>query len=417
MSEIILINVSGQDQPGLTSSLMGILAEYEVDILDIGQAMIHDTLSLGMLVKVPEAASMSPVLKDVLFHIHDKGMQVRFTPVSEEQYANWVEGAGRPRYIFTLLGRRITADHIGRMASVITENDLNIEDIVRLSGREPLYKSSGQQSRACIELTVRGQPVDLDAMKQRFLEISQQFDVDIAFQEDSIWRRNRRLVVFDMDSTLIQQEVIDELADRAGVGDEVRGITERAMQGELDFRESLRRRVALLEGLDESVLEDVAENLSLTEGAERLIRTLKTFGYRTAIISGGFSYFGRYLQRKLGVEYVHANDLEVRDRKVTGRVTGQIVDGERKAQLLREIAAAENLAMDQTIAVGDGANDLPMLRLAGLGIAFRAKPLVKQNARQSLSALGLDGILYLIGIKDAEAADEVVRQNDASARN
>lgn len=417
MSEIILINVSGQDQPGLTSSLMGILAEYEVDILDIGQAMIHDTLSLGMLVKVPEAASMSPVLKDVLFHIHDKGMQVRFTPVSEAQYAHWVEGAGRPRYIFTLLGRRITADHIGRMASVITENDLNIEDIVRLSGREPLYKSSGSQSRACIELTVRGQPVDLDAMKQRFLEISQQFDVDIAFQEDSIWRRNRRLVVFDMDSTLIQQEVIDELAERAGVGDEVRGITELAMQGELDFRESLRRRVALLEGLDESVLEDVARNLSLTEGAERLIRTLKTFGYRTAIISGGFSYFGRHLQRQLGVDYVHANDLEVRDGKVTGRVTGQVVDGERKAQLLREIAAAENLAMDQTIAVGDGANDLPMLRLAGLGIAFRAKPVVKQNARQSLSALGLDGILYLIGIKDAEAADEVVRQNDAATQH
>lgn len=411
MSEIILINVSGEDQPGLTSSLMGILAEYEVDILDIGQAMIHDTLSLGMLVKVPEQARLSPVLKDVLFHIHDKGMQVRFTPISDEQYAHWVEGAGRPRYIFTLLGRRITADHIARMAAVITENDLNIEDIVRLSGREPLYKSSGQQSRACIELTVRGQPLDLDSMKQRFLEISQQLDVDIAFQEDSIWRRNRRLVVFDMDSTLIQQEVIDELADRAGVGEQVRAITEQAMHGELDFRESLRRRVALLEGLDAGVLEDVARNLSLTEGAERLIRTLKTFGYRTAIISGGFSYFGRYLQGKLGVDYVHANELELADGRVTGRVTGEIVDGERKALLLREIAAAENLALDQVIAVGDGANDLPMLRLAGLGIAFRAKPVVKQSARQSLSTLGLDGILYLIGIKDAEAADEVVRRN------
>ena len=404
MSEIILINISGQDKPGLTSSLMGILAEYNVGILDIGQAVIHDTLSLGMLVKVPDQATLSPVLKDVLFHIHHQGMQVRFTPVSEEDYEAWVQGAGKPRYIFTLLGRRIAADHIARIASVITANDLNIEDIVRLSGREPLYKT-GKANRACIELTVRGQPLDLDAMKQRFLEISQELDVDIAFQEDSVYRRNRRLVVFDMDSTLIQQEVIDELARHAGVGEEVSQVTEAAMQGELDFSQSLRRRVALLEGMEESVLERVARELSLTEGAERLIRTLKAFGFRTAIISGGFSYFGRHLQRRLGVDYVHANELEVVDGRVTGRVTGRIVDGERKAELLRQIARDEGLELEQIIAVGDGANDLPMLRIAGLGIAFRAKPLVKRSARQSLSTLGLDGILYLIGIKDAEAVD------------
>jgi len=415
MSEIILINVSGQDKPGLTSSLMGILAEYNVGILDIGQAMIHDTLSLGMLIKVPEQSQLSPVLKDVLFHIHHLGMQVRFTPVSEADYGLWVQGAGRPRYIFTLLGRRIEADHIARIAAVITENNLNIEDVVRLSGREPMYVNSGHQSRACIELTVRGQPVDLDAMKQRFLEISQEVEIDIAFQEDSVWRRNRRLVVFDMDSTLIQQEVIDELAKRAGVGEEVSAVTEAAMQGEIDFGESLRRRVSLLEGLDGAVLEDVARNLSLTEGAERLIRTLKTFGFKTAIISGGFSYFGRHLQQHLGVDYVYANELEVRDGRVTGKVLGQVVDGERKAQLLREIAEAEGLSLEQTIAVGDGANDLPMLRLAGLGIAFRAKPVVKRNARQSLSTVGLDGILYLIGIKDAETVEHAVGPDPFSA--
>lgn len=401
MSEIILINVSGQDKPGLTSSLMSILSEYNVGILDIGQAMIHDTLSLGMLVEIPDHEKLSPVLKDVLFHIHHLDMRVRFTPISEDQYERWVRGEEQPRYIITLLGRRITAEQISRIARVISENDLNIEDIVRLSGRAPLHKG-GENSRACIELSLRGQPLDLDAMKQAFMGISQELGVDISFQEDNVFRRNRRLVVFDMDSTLIQQEVIDELAKRAGVGEEVSGVTEQAMRGELDFRESLRKRVALLAGLDESVLAETAAELSLTEGAERLIRTLKTFGYKTGILSGGFGYFGRYLKERLGVDYVFANELEIENGKLTGRVAGDIVDGERKARLLREIADKEGLNLEQVIAVGDGANDLPMLRIAGLGIAFHAKPLVKRSARQSISTLGLDGILYLIGVKDTD---------------
>lgn len=402
MSEIMLINVSGQDKPGLTYTLMDILSAYDIGILDIGQAVIHNTVSVGVLVDVPDTEAQSPVLKDVLFHLHEQGMHVRFTPVSEEEYQRWVEGEADSGYVFTLLGRRITAEQIAQVTRVISDNDLNIEDIVRLSRREPLYKAEGF-GRACIELTVRGKPLDLDAMKERFLDISQELDVDISFQADTVHRRNRRLVVFDMDSTLIQQEVIDELARKAGVGDEVSRVTEAAMRGELDFSQSLRQRVALLEGLDASVLEEVASELTMTEGAERLIRTLRSFGFKTAIVSGGFSYFGRRLQEKLGVDYVYANELAISDGHLTGDVEGRIVDGERKAELLQEIAQSEGLSLDQVVAVGDGANDLPMLRLAGLGVAFRAKPLVKRSARQSLSAVGLDGILYMIGIRDADA--------------
>lgn len=404
MSEVILINVSGEDRPGLTSSLMGILAEYEVGILDIGQAMIHDTLSLGILIEVPDEANVSPVLKDVLFHLHDQDMQVRFTPITAHQYANWVGGAGKPRYIITLLGRSITAEQIARIADVITGQGLNVEDIVRLSGRRPLNLGN-ESSRACIELTVRGRPAQIDAMKQAFITISRDCDVDISFQEDNVYRRNRRMVAFDMDSTLIQQEVIDEIAKRAGVGDQVARVTEAAMRGELDFQESLRQRVALLEGLDERVLDEVARELTLTEGAERLIRTVQSFGYITAIISGGFTYFGRYLQERLGIDYVFANDLEIVDGRLTGRVSGPVVDGARKAELLRHIAHEEGLSLEQVIAIGDGANDLPMLGLAGLGIAFRAKPVVQERARQSISTLGLDGTLYLMGIKDTDTVE------------
>ena len=397
----MLINISGQDKPGLTASLMGILAEYNVGVLDMGQAMIHETLSLGMLVEVPDKDQLSPVLKDVLFHVHHLGMQVRFTPVSQERYEEWVKGADAPRYVITLLGRRITAEQIARIARVISENSLNIEDILRLSGRAPLHKG-GETARACVELSVRGYPLDLDTMKERFMEISQELGVDISYQEDNIYRRNRRLVVFDMDSTLIQQEVIDELAREAGVYQEVSHVTELAMRGELDFKQSLARRVALLKGLDSATLDKVADRLVLTEGAERLLHALKTFGYKTAVLSGGFTYFGQRLQKRLGLDYVYANELEIVDGRLTGKVVGTIVDGNRKAELLEEIAEKERISLEQVIAVGDGANDLPMLRVAGLGIAFHAKPLVKRSARQSISTLGLDGILYLLGVKDTD---------------
>jgi phosphoserine phosphatase len=422
LKEIILINVAGQDRPGVTSSLTAILAQFDVNVLDIGQAVIHDTLSLGMLMEVPAAAESSSLLKDVLFRCHELGLQVRFTPISAESYDHWVTGQGKPRHIITVLARKITAEHIARVSATVSEFGLNIDRIDRLSGRVPLNSNEKRssekhgnekhgddrvgnehaQNKACVEISARG-PLDNDEFRSRCMVLASELDIDIAYQEDTMFRRNRRLVAFDMDSTLIDAEVIDELAKAAGVGMQVAAITERAMRGELDFTASFRARVALLKGLDESVLNTIAARLRLNEGAERLVSTLKKMGYKTAILSGGFNYFGQHLQRQLGIDYVFANELEIRDGKVTGEVVGEVVDGQRKAALLREIAAKENISLEQVIAVGDGANDLPMLSIAGLGIAFRAKPIVKQSARQSISTLGLDGILYLLGISDRHA--------------
>ena len=399
MNEIILINIAGDDRPGVTSSITGILADHGVNILDIGQAVIHDNLSLGLLVEVPASAEAASILKDILFRTHEMQMQVRFLPVSPESYNQWVTGQGKQRHIVTLLARKITGRHIASVTDIVSRYELNIDRIDRLSGRVPL-EGVAQQSKACVELSVRGDLVDASDFRRELLHLASELDIDVAYQEDNMFRRTRRLVAFDMDSTLIEAEVIDELAKAAGVGVQVAEITERAMRGEIDFTESFKARVALLKGLDESVLEGIAARLKITEGAEKLVSTLKQLGYKTAILSGGFTYFGHYLQQKLGIDYVHANELVIRDGRVTGEVEGIVVDGQRKAELLREIAQRESLNMEQVIAVGDGANDLPMLSIAGLGIAFRAKPIVRENAKQSISTLGLDGILYLLGISD-----------------
>ena len=405
LKELLLINISGEDKPGVTASITEILAGYDVNVLDIGQAVIHETLALGVLVELPAASQETTALNDILMRTHELGLQVRFTPISEDSYDHWVSGQGRTRYIISLLARKITALHLARVTGVVSGYGLNIDDIHRLSGRVPLGELP-PLSKACVEFSVRGQLQDDAAFRADLLELASDLDVDIAFQEDNMYRRNRRLVAFDMDSTLIEAEVIDELAFRAGVGEEVSAITEQAMQGEIDFSESFRRRVGLLAGLDESVLEEVARELKLSEGAERLVGTLRSLGYKTAILSGGFTYFGNYLKRRLGIDYVYANELEIIDGKVTGQVQGQIVDGERKATLLREIAEREGIDLEQVISVGDGANDLPMLSIAGLGIAYRAKPLVARRAEQSISTLGLDGILYLLGIGDRYQAGE-----------
>lgn len=399
--EIILLNISGADKPGVTSTLTEILAHYKVNILDIGQAVIHEDLGLGILFEVPEKSGSSPILKDLLFKAYELDIAVKFTPIQAKKYTDWVNHQGKDRYIITLLARKLTAEHLSKVTKIIASQKLNIDYITRLSGRIPLNELQNH-TRSVVEFSVRGTPIDSEKMKKDFIAVAGDVGIDIAFQEDNIFRRNRRLVCFDMDSTLIQTEVIDELAHRAGIGDKVSEITERAMRGEIDFNESFIERVKLLKGLDEKVMKDIAENLPITEGAERLFRTLKQYGYKTAILSGGFNYFGNYLKSKLDVDYVFANDLEIKNGKLTGKHKGEIVNGAKKAELIKLLAFKEDIHLDQVIAVGDGSNDLPMLQLAGLGIAFHAKPKVKASAKHNISNIGLDAILYLLGFRDRE---------------
>ena len=398
-TELTLIRITGIDRPGLTASITEILSRYDVTILDIGQADIHQTLSLGILFKSKETESGN-IMKELLFKSSELGVNIRFYPVSVEEYENWVSMQGKNRYILTLLGRKLSAKQIAAATSIIAEQGLNIDSIKRLTGRVPLdEKKAGV--RSCIELSVRGTPKDRELMQRSLMKLSSEMGMDFSLQLDNMYRRMRRLICFDMDSTLIQTECIDELAERAGVGEQVRAITERAMRGEIDFKESFTERVALLKGLDESVMKEIAENLPITEGVERLMFVLKHYGYKIAILSGGFTYFGEYLKQKFGIDYVYANELEIIDGKLTGRYLGEIVDGKRKAELLRLLAQVEKVDIAQTIAVGDGANDLPMLSTAGLGIAFHAKPKVVENAEQSINTIGLDGVLYFLGFKDS----------------
>lgn len=403
--EQILISITGQDRPGLTASVMAILAKYGAQVLDIGQADIHSTLSLGILMRLDGMHSWQ-VMKELLFKATELGVNIDFSPISDDEYERWVNHQGKNRYILTLIGRSLSARQIEATTKIIAEQGLNIDSILRLTGRMSI-KHPERNVRACIEFSLRGNPADTAAMQKELMNMSQEMAVDFSFQHDDMYRRMRRLICFDMDSTLIQTECIDELAKRAGVGDKVSEITARAMHGEIDFKESFKERVALLKGLDASVLKDIAENMPITEGTDRLMSVLKTCGYKIAILSGGFTYFGEYLRKKYGIDYVYANELEIGDDgKLTGRYVGDIVDGQRKAELLKLIAQVERVNLAQTIAVGDGANDLPMIGEAGLGIAFHAKPRVVANAKQSINTMGIDGILYFLGFKDSYLGEQ-----------
>ncbi len=403
--EQILIRISGKDRVGLTAEVMAILARYDAQILDIGQADIHSTLSLGILIRIDDKAS-GQVMKELLFKATEIGVNIGFEPITDDEYEAWAGRQGKNRYILTVIGRSLSAGQIQSAAEIIARHGLNIDAIKRLTGRMSV-KHPERNVRACVEFSIRGTLEDKSAFQKELMALSSDSGMDFSFQKDDMYRRMRRLICFDMDSTLIQAECIDELARRHGVYDKVAAITERAMRGEIDFKESFTERVALLKGLDVSVMKDIAENLPITEGTDRLMSVLKTCGYKIAILSGGFTFFGEYLQRKYGIDYIYANELEIgEDGKLTGRYVGDVVDGRRKADLLKLIAQTEKVNIAQTIAVGDGANDLPMLLEAGLGIAFHAKPRVKETARQSLSTIGLDGVLYFLGFKDSHLGEQ-----------
>ena len=403
--EQILIRITGQDRPGLTAAAMEILARYNARILDIGQADIHSTLSLGILIRIDELHS-GQVMKELLFKAEELNVNIGFSPISDDEYESWVDHQGKNRYILTVIGRTLSAKQIAAATKIIADQGLNIDFIRRMTGRISI-KHPEKNVRSCIEFSLRGTPKNRSLMQSKLMHLAAEQEIDFSFQRDDMYRRMRRLICFDMDSTLIQTECIDELAMRAGVGDKVKAITERAMRGEIDFKESFTQRVSLLKGLDISVMKDIADHLPITEGADRLMSVLKRCGYKIAILSGGFTYFGEQLRRRYGIDYVYANELEIDENgKLTGRYIGEIVDGKRKAELLKLIAQVEQVNLAQTIAVGDGANDLPMISEAGLGIAFHAKPRVKATAQQSINNIGLDGVLYFLGFKDSYLGEQ-----------
>lgn len=403
--EQILIRITGQDRPGLTAAAMEILARYNARILDIGQADIHSTLSLGILIRIDELHS-GQVMKELLFKAEELNVNIGFSPISDDEYESWVDHQGKNRYILTVIGRTLSAKQIAAATKIIADQGLNIDFIRRMTGRISI-KYPEKNVRSCIEFSLRGNPKNRSLMQSKLMHLASEQEIDFSFQRDDMYRRMRRLICFDMDSTLIQTECIDELAMRAGVGDKVKAITERAMRGEIDFKESFTQRVSLLKGLDISVMKDIAEHLPITEGADRLMSVLKRCGYKIAILSGGFTYFGEQLRRRYGIDYVYANELEIDENgKLTGHYVGDIVDGKRKAELLKLIAQVEQVNLAQTIAVGDGANDLPMISEAGLGIAFHAKPRVKATAQQSINNIGLDGVLYFLGFKDSYLGEQ-----------
>ena len=401
LKKIYLLSISGENRPGMCTPITTVLAENDASVLDIGQAVIHDTLSLGILISLAEDKSIDEVTGTIKSALSHCDIRLKYAQIDDTDYSHWVRGHGKPKHVITLIARTLSARAIAAVSQILATHGLDIYHVTRLTGRIPVDRVT-DQNQACIEFIARGEVNCVLDLRADLMTLGADLGVDLAYQEDNVYRRNKRLVVFDMDSTLIREEVIDELAKEAGVGAEVAAITERAMRGELDFSQSLVARVALLEGLPENLMATVAARLNLNEGAQRLVKQLKNLGFKTAILSGGFDYFGNYLRDQLGIDYVYANRLEVKQGLLTGKLLGDIVDADKKAELLKMLAADQGLTLQQTIAVGDGANDLKMLSIAGMGVAFHAKPVVRESADYALTNLGLDAILYLMGYSDRE---------------
>lgn len=391
---MILLTMTGPDRPGIIAAVTGQIAEAGARIRDIEQTVTHTLLSLSIVIDFPTGESDNkPLIKELLYLAKETGLDLDFSVLGEADYRR---KSTRDAHVVTMMGGEVNALAIARVGKILAGHGVNIERVSKLN----------QGDLRCVELLVTA-PAELDmrTINRQLLNAGANLGVDIAVQRENLYRRAKRLVVMDMDSTLIQIEVIDELARIAGVGEQVARITERAMNGELDFPAALRERVALLSGLPAAALEEVYRHIPFTPGAKTLIRVLKRLGFKTAVISGGFSYFADRIKDDLGLDYAYANELEIVDGLVTGRVIGQVVDGGRKAELLEEIAAKEGVTLDQAIAIGDGANDLPMLGKAGLGIAFNAKARVREEADYHINQQRLDSILYLLGISEREMAE------------
>ncbi len=385
----ILVTVSGPDGPGITARLMKIISAYEVDILDMGQAVTHGLLSLSFVIEFNglENNHNGNVLKDLLFEANLMGLTLSYKVVDNQVTTMEMES---DKFIVTCVSpQKVTASFIADLAQILATYKINIERIDKVSPKE----FSSMEISTSIPKTL-----DTKGLKSELMKASTKHKIDVAFLKDNVFRRNKRMIVFDMDSTLIQAEVIDELAELCGVGPEVKLITERAMNGEIDFDESLKLRVSKLKGLEVSRMQNVLENLPLTQGVEEFISTIKTLGYKVALISGGFTFFADALKKKLGLDYSFANELEIKDGKLTGNVIGTIVNANQKAILVKLISQQENISLEQVVAIGDGANDLPMLAAAGLGIAFHAKDIVRKQAQQHLSHGPMTSILYFLGI-------------------